>query len=160
MAFYNEIMMLLGAGNQGEDMAKRYLEYRRSIRLELIEMGYKKVMIMEDELGKFLDISLDDKFHRIVKEYDPRLFIAFFHDGARMDGVTFELGWLCSHYTAIELEKRLLIFNERDYNWNMTTWYIPSLFPNMGPVTVDESHPCLKASVLINRRVLHLLLKT
>ncbi|HYA84510.1 MAG TPA: hypothetical protein VEH06_13850 [Candidatus Bathyarchaeia archaeon] len=160
MAFYDETVMLLGAGNQGEDIAERYLDYRKRIRLELIELGYKKVMIMEDELGKFLDISLDDKFHRIVKEYDPRLFIAFFHIGARMDGVTFEIGWLCSHYNANELEKRLLIFNERDYKWNMTTWYISSLFPNTGPVTVDESDPRLKASVLINQRVLHLILKT
>jgi hypothetical protein len=159
-AYYNETLMLLGAGNQGNDKEKQYLEYRKMVRLELIEMAYQKVVIMEDVLAKLKDISLDDKFRRIVQEYDPRLFIAFFHNGARMDGVTFELGWLCSYYTAMELEQRLQIYSERDYDWNNTTGYIPSLFPNIGPVPFDESDPRFKASELINNRVLHLVLRT
>src|SRR5687768_2301141 len=129
--FYDQTIMLLGPGNQRSNNEKQYLEYRRSVKVELIEMGYKRVVIMEDVLTEFGDITLDDKFRRIVNEYDPALFVAFFHKCARMDGVTFEIGWLCSYYHPSELEKRLLVFNEEGFDWNKTTRYIPAFFPNI-----------------------------
>ena len=65
VAYYNETLMLLGAGDQGNDKEKQYLEYRKLVRLELIEMAYQKVVIMEVVLIKLKEISLDDKFRRI-----------------------------------------------------------------------------------------------
>ena len=53
---------------------------------------------MEEIVDRLTDKSLDDKYDRIIKEYDPTLFVAFFHRGAKMDGFTFELGWLCCKY--------------------------------------------------------------
>jgi hypothetical protein len=58
----NVSLMLLGPGE--------CIGYREQVRIELIEMGIKRVILMEEEIDKLKDISLDDKFHRIVDEED------------------------------------------------------------------------------------------
>jgi hypothetical protein len=85
-------LMLLGPGERKD--------FREQVRIELIERGITRVILMEEEIEKLKDISLEDKFHRIIEEKNPTLFIAFFHNGVRMDGVTFEIGWLCISCTS------------------------------------------------------------
>jgi hypothetical protein len=70
-------LMLLGPAERKD--------YREQVRIELIERGITRVILMEEEIEKLKDISLDDKFHRIIEEKNPTLFIAFFHNGVRMD---------------------------------------------------------------------------
>jgi hypothetical protein len=92
---YDIVVMLLGSGQ------KEHLEFRKKVRDELVEKGFRRIIIMEESLDdEYRDIRLDDKLRRIIEGFDPDLFVAFFHGNARMDGVAFELGWLCCvfHY--------------------------------------------------------------
>lgn len=146
------ILMLLGSGQQ------QYLKHREEVRTHLLEDGIKKVIIMEEEMDKLKDISLDDKFHRIIEEQNPALYIAFFHKGAPMDGVTFELGWLCCKYHDSGLKHRLRILTEKDYAWHETTAYLPSLMPKVLKNEFDESKPYSRASQIIGKWVLDLIL--
>lgn len=86
---------------------------------------------MEEIEDKIEDRSLDDKFYRIREEYDPALFVAFFYSGLEMDGVAFEIGWLCCMYHSLGLSQKLRVLVEPGYDWKETTPYIPSLFPSV-----------------------------
>jgi hypothetical protein len=141
--------MLLGPG-------KYYLETRQKTQLELVEIGYKRVVIMEQIMDRLTDRSLDDKFNRIITIYAPRLYIAFFHNDAKMDGVTFELGWLCHMYHSSGLNNNLRILLEPGYDWKQTTPYVPSLLPGVSAIEFDDSKPYSKASELIHKCVLNL----
>ena len=135
--YSNITMMLLGRG-EGQ-----FLKLRKETKKKLIETGFKdeKIIIMEDFKNEPTDLSFENKFRRILKKHKPHLFIAFFHKKQRMDGVTFELGWLCCKYSLPQLGKRLRVFAEADYNWNYTTGYISSLFPyaNLVPLRKYDS---------------------
>lgn len=112
---------------------------------------------MEEIVDRLTDKSLDDKYHRIIKEYDPTLFVAFFHRGAKMDGVTFELGWLCCKYHSNRLGRRLRILYETGYKWKETTAYISDLFFSVPKVEFNESKRYSKASQCIHKCVLRLI---
>jgi hypothetical protein len=143
-------LMLLGPGERKD--------YREQIRIELIERGITRVILMEEEIEKLKDISLDDKFHRIIEEKNPTLFIAFFHNGVRMDGVTFEIGWLCCKYCAPALNKKLKILTEKNYDLSETTPYISSILQRVLKSEFDESRPYSKASERITKWALDLVL--
>jgi len=117
-----------------------FLELRKETKDELIKMGYKekKIIIMEDIENDETDLSLDDKFRRILKRHNPHLFIAFFPKGQRMDGVTFELGWLCCKYSIKQIGHKLRFFADANYGWNETTSYISSLFPYANVIPLRE----------------------
>jgi hypothetical protein len=145
-------VMLLGSGQQ------QYLDHRKQVRSQLIKSGIKDVVIMEEETDKLEDISLDDKFRRITNEHNPELYIAFFHKRAPMDGVTFELGWLCCKYHERGLNERLRIVTEKGYSWHETTAYIPSLIPKVLKNEFDDSEPYYKASVVVSKWILNFVL--
>jgi hypothetical protein len=147
--YFHEKIMLLGAGGE-------YLQARRKIRLELEGIGYNNVIIMEDSTDIPTDRSLDEKFGRILKDDVPAFFFAIFHNGARMDGVTFELGWLCSIFTASKMSKRLRILHEEKYRWTATTAYIRSLFTNVPHIPFNESNPYSKASAYIDKCIMYM----
>jgi hypothetical protein len=146
----NVSLMLLGPGE--------CIRYREQVRIELIEMGFKRVILMEEEIDKLKDISLDDKFHRIIDEKDPSMFIAFFHNGVRMEGVTFELGWLCCKYHATALNQKLKILTEKNYDVSKTTPYISSILQRVLKSEFDESKIYSKASERISKWALDLVL--
>lgn len=100
--------MLLGPG-------KEHLEDRQNVALELVEIGYRNVVIMEQTSDSLADKGLVDKFGRILSTYLPRLYIAFFYKGARMDGVAFELGWLSHMYESSGLTNNLRLLFEKGY---------------------------------------------
>jgi hypothetical protein len=135
------------------------IEYRKQIRIELIEMGITGVILMEEEIDKLKDITLDDKFHRIIDEKTPSLFIAFFHNGVRWDGVTFELGWLCCKYRATDLNQKLKILTEKNFDLSETTSYISSILQRVVKCEFDDLKKYSKASERISKWVLDLVLK-
>jgi hypothetical protein len=141
--------MLLGPG-------KGYLEAREKVQLELFEIGYKNIVIMERIEDSLIDKSLDDKFNRIINDYVPRLYVAFLYTDARMDGVTFELGWLCHMFRPSGLNNNLRILCEPGYDMKKTTPYIPSLLPSVPAIQFDESKSYSRASELIHKFVLNL----
>jgi len=141
--------MLLGPGRE-------HLKDRQNVILELSEMGYRNIMIMEQVNDSLTDKNLADKFSRIISTYLPRLYVAFFYKDARMDGVTFELGWLCHLYQASGLSNFLRLLPEKGYTWEETTPYVPGLLPNVPSTEFDESKTFSKASQLIHKFVLNL----
>ena len=112
--------MLLGPG--------KYTSDRIKTKKELISKGYQKIIIMEEFPNQESDFSLDGKFRRILNE-NPDYYFAIFYNDAEMDGVTFEIGWLCGIFTRSAISKKLIVLSEFGYNWDNTTSYIPSLFP-------------------------------
>jgi hypothetical protein len=135
--------MLLGPG-------KQHLQTRQTTQIELAEIGYKRVVIMEQIKDSLTDRILADKFNRIITDNAPRLYIAFFHNDAKMDGVTFELGWLCHMYHLSGLNNNLRFLLEPGWDWKQTTPYIPSLLPGVPAIEFDENNEYSKASELIH----------
>jgi hypothetical protein len=140
---FDRRIMLLGAGSRLKD--------RQDIRLELIQKGYQNIIIMENMEDNPTDRSLDAKFGRIVGTELPDFFFALFHKEARMDGVTFEIGWLCNIFTAREMSRRLRILYQEGYQWTDTTAYIPSLFVGVPNMPFNESETYSKASTYIEK---------
>jgi hypothetical protein len=135
------------------------LQHRRDVKNDVMkfgykDFGYKDIIIMEDIKDEDADKSLDDKFRRITEKFNINFFIAFFHNDFKMDGVAFELGWLCCKYNIIELSKRLRIIYERNYDWENTTAYIPDLFHSVPRVEFDEEKNYSKASQCIHKMIL------
>src|SRR5688572_12572257 len=100
-------MILLG---NGENI---YVNYRKKVRNDLSKVGYNKdkIIIMEKLKDEINDISLESKFQRILLKSHPHIYIAFFHKNVKMDGVAFELGWLCCKEGARQLGKKLLVLH-------------------------------------------------
>jgi len=145
---YEEPIMLLGPIGKNNI----HLCYRKKIKEELLLLGFKKIIIMELEDNNF--ISLEEKFDRIIVKYDPILIIALFITGEKMDGVNFEIGWLCCKYKISNLSKKLRILCDPDYNWNNTSAYIYDLFDNVPHDNYDESHHYSKTSAKIHKSIL------
>lgn len=143
---FEEPLLLLGTAGD-------YFEFRKKVKEDLQKKGYKNILIMEEIEGND-DRSLDRKFNRIIDEYKPSLIFAFFQNGARMDGVTFEIGWLCAKYKASILSQMLRILHEDGYNRSSTTGYIRSLFTHVPHASMNESKEYLKASTYIHSCVL------
>jgi hypothetical protein len=142
--------MLLGSG------ATQFLNHRKKIKKELKKIGYPEVIIMEETDDKLTDKSLNEKFGRILNQYDIKLFIAIFHKGARIDGVVFEIGWLCGYYRSSQrIAQRLRILEEKEYNWDETTSYIKDLFPFTPRDIFDDSQAHKKAQIKIHKFVLN-----
>jgi len=128
-----------------------HLAYRRRVREELIGKGYERIVLMESTDEVFTDVTLDNKFRRIIADFNPVLIFAFFLAGARMDGVTFELGWLCGNYSALELRSKLKILEQKNYDFSATTPYVEDLFGRVNRIILDESHARSKASTRIHK---------
>jgi hypothetical protein len=140
-------IMLLGSGQT------EYLQLRKKVRDELkSENGFNNVMIMEETATEDKDITLDDKLRRIITEINPDLYIAIFSKGPGMDGVAFELGWLCCRYSS-GVDKKIRILSDKAFDWDNITSYIPSLFVRIQFDIFDESRNHRRASTLINRAV-------
>ena len=140
-------IMLLGPG-------KNFLNYRRAVKGELQGKGYN-VLIMEDERDDAMQIGLDAKFLDLVNR-EPNLHVAFFHTGARMDAVIFEIGCLVYHYGSISIGNKLRILYDKGYDWAEATAYINTLLERIPRVEIDETKPHRKASAIIHRAVLYL----
>jgi hypothetical protein len=133
--------MLLGPGE--------FLRFRKQLQKELKELGYKPI-IMEDIEEKRHESGLDEKFERIMKQYDPRLFFAFFHKDTSMEAVIFEIGCICCKYGTHKIGKRLRLLAKKDYDWDKTTAYIRTLFSRTIRDTYDDRSKHYKASKRIH----------
>jgi hypothetical protein len=142
--FLDTTLMLLGSGEEP------YLGFRKQVRDELVEKGLKRVLIMEEKANEeYKDITLDDKLRRIIGEFNPDLYVAIFNKDAKMDGVAFELGWLCCRYYPEGVDEKVRILSDKAFEWSETTSYIPSLFVGIPADSFDESKSHRKASTLI-----------
>jgi hypothetical protein len=140
------IVLLLGPG-------RVHLNYRKKVRDELIkdyEYKLKDIVIMEDIKDIRNDTGIDEKYERILKDYDPVLVIAFFHRKARMDAVLFEIGFLCGFYGTRNIGHRLNILHESKFNFKNVTSYIKTLFPKIHYVPFDDSNKYMKSAKLID----------
>lgn len=148
----DEVSMIL-LGNGGES----YVNYRKKVRNDLSKIGYnkEKIIIMEKLKDEINDISLESKFQRILITSKPRIYIAFFHKNVKMDGLAFELGWLCCKEGSHQLAKKLLVLHETNYNWAKTTGYISSLFHIIARQKFDESKKYSKSSYSIHKFILN-----
>jgi hypothetical protein len=144
---YDEAIMLLGPVGKNN----KYLNYRKKVKKELMRLGYKTIIIMEEE--DFDSNGLEHKFNDIVRKKNPSLFIAFFISKEKMDGVNFEIGWLSCKYTIPILSKKLRIFGDKKYDWKNTSAYINDLFPNVPHKHYDDLRDHSRASTLINQAV-------
>jgi hypothetical protein len=145
---HDMVVMLLGSGQV------EHLGFRKKVRNELIERGFRTIIILEESPDdEYADVSLDDKFRRIVKGNEPDLFVAFFHGNARMDGVAFELGWLCCKFSTAEMDEKVRIFLDKSFDWSETTSYIPSLDVHVRCSSFDESEPHTKASIKVEKTI-------
>lgn len=122
------------------------IEFRRKVKRQLRKRGYN-VIIMEDD-KTIRENMLDIKFDIITKRYEP-LFIAFFLKG-RMDGVIFEIGYLCGKYGIESISDELLFISTMGYDWSKTTSYIDVLIPRVTKDEFDESKSYRKASERIH----------
>jgi len=140
--------MLLGS--------RRKVRLRHRIKEILVKKGYtrKNIVIMEDIEDD--EKYLDEQFGSILDKYSPTLFFAFFHEGVNMDGVIFELGWICGKYNPKEISKRLRIVSDLDYNWKNKTRYIQSLF-HTGQLIPIEKMDAASLSKCIQHNVINLL---
>jgi hypothetical protein len=138
-------LFLLGPGND-------FLEYRRRVKHELLDIGYYKdenIAIMEDKKDNILDISIVEKFERTVQDFDRTLVIAFFHKRARIHAVMFEIGFICCKYGAYNVHQKLRVLHEKRYNFEKNA-YIKTLFPTTPKLEFDDEKEYSKASKMID----------
>jgi hypothetical protein len=134
--------MLLGPGE--------FLDFRRKVKEELVQKGYD-VVIMEELSELETDSSLDEKFERIVRKYDPFLFIAFFHKDADMRGVIFEVGFISCYYKTVNIGEKLAFLGDKDYSWNnYAPAYITTSLSKIRTANYDEGDIHYKASQKIH----------
>jgi hypothetical protein len=142
--FLDTTLMLLGSGEEP------YLGFRKQVRAELVEKGLKRVVIMEENANEeYAYVTLEDKLRHIIDEFNPDLYFAIYNKDAKMDGVAFELGWLCSKYYPNGVDEKVRILFDPSFEWSETTGYIPSLFVRIQAQPFDESKSHRKASTLI-----------
>lgn len=145
--FSDVTLMLLGPGTK--------LNLRRKIRAILVEKGYtkKNIIIMEDI--KDDEHYLVEKFGNSLKKHEPLLFFALFHQEDRMDGVIFELGWICGKYTRPETFERLRIVSVIRHDYTQTTRYIQSIFHTspllpIGKMDINQISQCIHDNVTLS----------
>lgn len=138
------VVMLLGSSKE--------VPFRRTIKRKLVATGLEKknVIIMEDvkKLKKNFDYGdLDEKFEWIVSNLQPKLIFVIFHKKVRnIDGVIFEIGWLCGRLRANNLSEKLRFLFEKGYNLDKTPSYIEALFIKIKQAPFDESKDYRKCS--------------
>jgi hypothetical protein len=120
------------------------LDFRREVKEQLCVKGYT-VIIMEDDEETKDETMLDIKFERIAQRYEP-VFIAFFLEGQKMEGVIFEIGYICGKYGI----DRLMLLSSKKYDWYRTTGYMNALIPRVITADFDESITYHKASERIH----------
>jgi hypothetical protein len=126
--------MLLGSSEK--------LPYRRKVKRKLLKMGFNKIIIMEELERNLDDGSLDEQFESIVAKLKLDVFFAIFHKNAKnVNGVVFEIGWLCGKFgSRIIGDKLKFIFeNKYDFNKEGTSAYIQALFNKITRVEFDDS---------------------
>jgi hypothetical protein len=140
----NIVVMLLGSSKE--------LTFRRIIKRKLVATGLEKrnVIIMEDvkKLKRNFDYGdLDEKFEWIMSNLKPKLIFVIFHKKVRnIDGVIFEIGWLCGKLRANILSEKLRFLFEKGYNLDKTPSYIQALFIKIRQAPFDESNDYRKCS--------------
>lgn len=136
-------LMLLGSSER--------LSYRKRVKRDLLKMKFKKIIIMEEK--RDLDYgSLDEKFESIVGKQKPDLYFAIFHNNAKnINGVIFEIGWLCGRFSSKTIGNKLKFMFEIGYDFKKekTAAYIQALFNKITRVNFDDSKKYYKCSELI-----------
>ena len=147
-------IMLLGSSER--------LSFRKKVKRRLLKLGFKNIIIMEElqKDKKNLDYgSLDEKFESIVTEYDPKLFVAIFHNNPKnISGVIFEIGWLCGYLHSDAIYTKLRFLFEKGYKLE-TSAYIKALFGKIPRLDFNESVPYEKCSELIRTILLPMMNK-
>jgi hypothetical protein len=67
-----------------------------------------------------------------------------------MEGVIFELGWICGKYNYHEISDSLRIISELDYNWMNNTRYIQSLFHTAQLLPIEKMNTILISKCIHN----------
>jgi hypothetical protein len=74
-------------------------------------------------------------------------------ENAPMDGVTFELGWLCGTLTVAQFSEKLILMMENGYDFNQTTSYIARLPFRVKSIPFEDLKESSRASILIYNRI-------
>jgi hypothetical protein len=131
----------------------RTLYLRRKVKQELIDMGYKPPIIMEDASRKYDNNFLDEKFENIINDFRPDLFFTLFHSTKLMYAVIFEIGYIRGRFQK-DITKKLRFLGPEQYDWHSTTAYIAALAPKIGGYAYyNERKRHYKASEIISRLV-------
>lgn len=140
-------ILLLGSGGKNGHL----LTYRRHIRDQLEEMGYLKVIIMEDVSNDITESGISQKFAEILRQYDPHFIFAFFHIGEKMDAVAFEIGYVCALYGE-SIRDQLKFLHEDGYDFvNEACAYIDDLLPELNHSKFDDQVDYKRAVKVIQR---------
>lgn len=132
------------------------MDFRKKVRRELRTKGYN-VIIMEDNKETKNEMRLDVRFQKITERYEP-VFIAFFLKEAKnMEGVVFEIGWICCKYGK-RIADRLMLLSNKRYDWDKRTPYMNNLIPRVITAEFDEIIKYHKASQRIDNFVVGYLL--
>jgi hypothetical protein len=129
------------------------LEYRRRVKDELVKSyRYKSrdIVIMEDVRDTRSDAGIDEKYERILRDFDPMLVIAFFHRNARRDAVLFEIGFLCGLHGTKNMGDKLRILHEVRFSFKNVTAYVKTLFPKINYAPFNDSNVHMKSAKLID----------
>lgn len=118
------VILLLGPGFPGVELAKRKL-----VAQELRKKNYK-VIVMEEERDWLEYGTILDKFHDLLKKFDPQLIVALFMKRGSPLGVTFEIGYICGYYGRVATAKRLrfLLEAQLDERKILTSYIRKGLF--------------------------------
>ena len=124
-------ILLLGPG-----WPTKELEDRRALAAQLRRRRYN-VLIMEDVPDWLTQITIIDKFHDILRKYDPQLIIGLFTQKGSPLGITFEIGYLCGFYGRGEVSQRIRFLLESGINQRkvLTTYLRKGLFESVAAPT-------------------------
>lgn len=140
----NTTIMLLGSSDR--------LTLRKKIKIELHDEGFKEIIIMEEEPNI---LKLDKKFASIVADKKPDFYFAIFHNNTKsINGMVFEIGWLCCKFGSEDIGKKLQLILQEGYNTRDVTGYIRSLFGRTNLVFFNEHKEFGKCSQIIREAVI------
>lgn len=135
----NTTIMLLGSADR--------LSVRKKIKEELQDEGFKKIIIMEEDNNLR---KLDKKFASIVADEKPDFYFAIFHNNTKsINGMVFEIGWLCGNFGSENIADKLKLLLQEGYDIAGTTGYIRALFDRANLVFFNEHKPFAKCSQII-----------
>lgn len=135
----NTTIMLLGSSDR--------LPLRKKIKRELQNEGFKEIIIMEEDDNLR---NLDEKFASIIAVQKPDFYFAIFHNNTKsINGVVFEIGWLCCRFGSENIADKLQLLFQEGYDVQGTTGYIRALFNRANLVFFNEHRKFAKCSQII-----------
>ena len=145
-------ILLLGPG-----WPETELQERRALATELGRRSYN-VLIMEDIQDWLTQITIIDKFHDILRRYDPQLIIGLFTKKGSPLGITFEIGYLCGFYGRGEVSRRIRFLLESGINQRkvLSSYLRKGLFESVAAPTFYPSEAADFIDSFARNRILEL----